>query len=79
MVTVFGFHDIPNLRGWHDTEKLIVVGLLNGFQLELHLIALLNKFLTGFLTGRLNHTLGLHLGIERTLLLLHFTIQGKEG
>ena len=79
MVTVFGLHDIPDLRSRHDTKELIVVGLLNSLQLELYLVALLDELLTGILAGRLDHTLGLHLGIERTLLLLHFTIQGEEG
>ena len=76
--TVLGTNHIEDLRGGEDGEELVVIGLLDLLQLQLHLIVLLHQFLAAGIVGGLDTALLPHLSEDGPLLLLHLTVDGEE-
>lgn len=75
---LFGTKDIEDLRSREDGKELVMIVLLNLLQLQLNLVAFLNKSLTAGIVGRLHTPLLPHLAEDSTLLALHLTEEREE-
>ena len=78
MELLFGTKDIEDLGGREDGEELVVIGLLDLLQLQLHLVALLHQPLAAGIVGGLDTTLLAHPSEYGALLLLHLTVKREE-
>ena len=73
-----GYQDIKYPRWTNNTEKLLMIELLDLLLLQLIGVTPLHELATGGIIDRLNKTFLTHLLEDGTLLLLHFPEQGEE-
>lgn len=77
-ITVLSPDDVKDLRGRYHTKELVVIGLLDLLQLQLHLVMLLDQALATGIVGGLHTAFLAHLPEDGTLLLLHLAVDGEE-